>query len=148
MAQSPRGRSGSGRTAETRDSSERDEHSRLITRTAVLASALEIIDRDGVEGLSMRRLGEAVGRDPMVLDAVDGAIGYAAFLASIMELKVNLPDAGGQVHEWTIKNLIERASSRRTAKLLSTRCLHRVVQLLSRCWAPDRRVRRRPGPRR
>ncbi|AKS34334.1 MULTISPECIES: TetR/AcrR family transcriptional regulator [Mycolicibacterium] len=41
--------------------------SRLITRAAVLACALEIIDRDGVDGLSMRRLGEAVGRDPMAL---------------------------------------------------------------------------------
>lgn len=38
-----------------------------ITRAAVLASALEIIDRDGVDRLSMRRLGEAVGRDPMAL---------------------------------------------------------------------------------
>jgi AcrR family transcriptional regulator len=44
-----------------------DEQSSPITRAAVLASALAIIDRDGVDGLSMRRLGEAVGRDPMVL---------------------------------------------------------------------------------
>ncbi|MHA3021860.1 TetR/AcrR family transcriptional regulator [Mycobacterium sp. BMJ-28] len=38
-----------------------------ITRTAVLVKALDIIDREGVDALSMRRLGEAVGRDPMVL---------------------------------------------------------------------------------
>ncbi|MCM6777234.1 TetR/AcrR family transcriptional regulator C-terminal domain-containing protein [Nocardia sp. CDC159] len=38
-----------------------------ITREAVLAAALEIVDRDGVEGLSMRRLADAVGRDPMVI---------------------------------------------------------------------------------
>lgn len=38
-----------------------------ITRTAVLIKALEIIDRDGVDALSMRRLGEALGRDPMAL---------------------------------------------------------------------------------
>lgn len=44
-----------------------DGASRPITRAAVLTSALEIIDRDGVDALSMRRLGEAVGRDPMVL---------------------------------------------------------------------------------
>ena len=44
-----------------------DDESSPITRAAVLASALAIIDRDGVDGLSMRRLGEAVGRDPMVL---------------------------------------------------------------------------------
>ncbi|PPJ24692.1 TetR family transcriptional regulator [Nocardia nova] len=38
-----------------------------VTRAGVLAAALAIIDDDGVEGLSMRRLAEAVGRDPMVI---------------------------------------------------------------------------------
>src|SRR5690348_17676854 len=38
-----------------------------ITRAMVLTAALEIIDRDGVEGLTMRRLGQALHRDPMVL---------------------------------------------------------------------------------
>ena len=38
-----------------------------ITRELVLAAALDIIDRDGVEGLSMRRLARALGRDPMIL---------------------------------------------------------------------------------
>ncbi|WP_040805792.1 TetR/AcrR family transcriptional regulator C-terminal domain-containing protein [Nocardia concava] len=38
-----------------------------ITRAVVLNAALEIVDRDGVDGLSMRRLAEAVGRDPMVI---------------------------------------------------------------------------------
>ncbi|MFJ4651188.1 TetR/AcrR family transcriptional regulator C-terminal domain-containing protein [Nocardia sp. NPDC088792] len=38
-----------------------------VTRAVVLDAALEIIDRDGVDGLSMRRLAEAVGRDPMVI---------------------------------------------------------------------------------
>jgi AcrR family transcriptional regulator len=33
----------------------------------VLSAALAIVDRDGVDGLSMRRLAEAVGRDPMVI---------------------------------------------------------------------------------
>jgi AcrR family transcriptional regulator len=49
------------------DCNEEDEESSSITRAAVLANALQIIDRDGIEGLTMRRLGEAVGRDPMVL---------------------------------------------------------------------------------
>ena len=49
------------------DSDGEDEEGSPITRAAILANALEIIDRDFVEGLSMRRLGEAVGRDPMVL---------------------------------------------------------------------------------
>jgi AcrR family transcriptional regulator len=38
-----------------------------ITRATMLAVALEIVDRDGVDGLSMRRLGEAMGRDAMAL---------------------------------------------------------------------------------
>lgn len=38
-----------------------------ITRSTILATALEIIDRDGVDGLSIRRLGKALDRDPMVL---------------------------------------------------------------------------------
>ena len=62
----PTGPSGSGQADET-DSDEEDGKSSPITRAAVLAKALEIIDGNGVDGLSMRRLGEAVGRDPMVL---------------------------------------------------------------------------------
>ncbi|CAM3933565.1 TetR/AcrR family transcriptional regulator C-terminal domain-containing protein [Smaragdicoccus niigatensis] len=38
-----------------------------LTRPMMLATALECIDRDGIEALSMRRLGTALGRDPMVL---------------------------------------------------------------------------------
>ncbi|MFD4431102.1 TetR/AcrR family transcriptional regulator C-terminal domain-containing protein [Nocardia sp. NPDC058497] len=38
-----------------------------VTRASVLAAALMIVDRDGIDGLSMRRLAEAVGRDPMVI---------------------------------------------------------------------------------
>jgi len=38
-----------------------------ITRDVVLAAALEIIDRDGAGGLSMRRLARALDRDPMIL---------------------------------------------------------------------------------
>ena len=38
-----------------------------ISRSLILHTALGIIDRDGVEGLSIRRLSDAVGRDPTVL---------------------------------------------------------------------------------
>jgi len=38
-----------------------------VTREVVLATALEIIDRDGADALSMRRLAAALGRDPMIL---------------------------------------------------------------------------------
>ncbi|MEI6252958.1 MAG: TetR/AcrR family transcriptional regulator [Mycobacteriaceae bacterium] len=38
-----------------------------VTRPLILQTALTIIDRDGADSLSMRRLSEAVGRDPAVL---------------------------------------------------------------------------------
>src|SRR5687768_1817090 len=38
-----------------------------INRSTILLAALDIIDRDGVEGLSMRHLSDEVGRDPTVL---------------------------------------------------------------------------------
>ncbi|PQP19239.1 TetR/AcrR family transcriptional regulator [Rhodococcus opacus] len=38
-----------------------------ITRERILECALGIIDGDGIDGLSMRRLGKALGRDPMTL---------------------------------------------------------------------------------
>ncbi len=38
-----------------------------VSRPLILRAALTIIDRDGVDGLSMRRLSHAVGRDPAVL---------------------------------------------------------------------------------
>lgn len=40
---------------------------RPLTRGQVVATALQIIDSEGVEGLSMRRLARALGRDPMAL---------------------------------------------------------------------------------
>jgi len=38
-----------------------------LNRSMILQTALRIVDRDGVDGLSMRRLSEAVGRDPVML---------------------------------------------------------------------------------
>jgi AcrR family transcriptional regulator len=38
-----------------------------LTRDAILDAALEILDRDGMEGLSMRRLGAALGVEAMSL---------------------------------------------------------------------------------
>ncbi len=38
-----------------------------INRSVILQAALRLVDRDGVDGLSMRRLSEEVGRDPAVL---------------------------------------------------------------------------------
>jgi AcrR family transcriptional regulator len=54
-----------------------------ITRELVLATALELIDRDGVQALSMRRLGAALNRDPMIL--YRHAPGKAALLDGVVE---------------------------------------------------------------
>ena len=73
-----------------------------ITRDVLLAAALEIIDRDGAGGLSMRRLARAVNRDPMVL--YRHAPNKAALLDGVAEivlaqLKVDPadPDWAGQL---------------------------------------------------
>jgi AcrR family transcriptional regulator len=40
---------------------------RPLNRSTILQAALRIVDRDGVDGLSMRRLSQAMGRDPVML---------------------------------------------------------------------------------
>jgi AcrR family transcriptional regulator len=54
-----------------------------ITRELVLATALELIDRDGADALSMRRLAAALDRDPMIL--YRHASGKAALLDGVVE---------------------------------------------------------------
>ncbi len=54
-----------------------------VTRELILATALEIIDRDGADALSMRRLAAALDRDPMVL--YRHASGKAALLDGVVE---------------------------------------------------------------
>jgi AcrR family transcriptional regulator len=54
-----------------------------VTRELVLATALEIIDRDGADALSMRRLGAALKRDPMIL--YRHAPGKTALLDGVVE---------------------------------------------------------------
>ncbi|MCW2719727.1 TetR/AcrR family transcriptional regulator C-terminal domain-containing protein [Pseudonocardia sp.] len=46
---------------------EQVERRPVLTREAVFAAALALIDTDGVDALSMRRLGRALGHDPMRL---------------------------------------------------------------------------------
>ena len=55
-----------------------------ITRELVLTTALEIIDHDGADALSMRRLGAALDRDPMIL--YRHASGKAALLDGVVEV--------------------------------------------------------------
>lgn len=67
-----------------------------ITRERILTGALEIIDRDGIDGLSMRRFGKALGRDPMALYRY--ATNKAALLDGVAEtvlerLEVDIDDS-------------------------------------------------------
>src|ERR1700723_2428344 len=69
------------------------------TRAPVFETALELIDRDGADALSMRRLGAALDRDPMIL--YRHAPGKAALLDGVVEtvlaqLKVDPADP-----DWT-----------------------------------------------
>ena len=71
---------------------------------SVLAAALEIIDRDGADALSMRRLARALDRDPMIL--YRHAPNKAALLDGVAEtvlaqLQVDSadPDWAGQLRE-------------------------------------------------
>ncbi len=73
-----------------------------ITRNVVLTAALELIDRDGADGLSMRRLARALDRDPMIV--YRHAQNKAALLDGVAEivlaqLKVDPtdPDWAGQL---------------------------------------------------
>src|ERR1700724_2748480 len=73
-----------------------------ITQEAVLTAALDIIDRDGADGLSMRRLARALGRDPMIL--YRHAQSKAALLDDVVEMVLDRltvdatdPDWAGQL---------------------------------------------------
>ena len=73
-----------------------------LTRDLVVATALQLIDRDGIEALSMRRLAAALGRDPMAL--YRHAKSKAALLDAVVEkvlapltIDSNDPDWIGQL---------------------------------------------------
>ncbi|WP_120520932.1 TetR/AcrR family transcriptional regulator C-terminal domain-containing protein [Arthrobacter celericrescens] len=55
-----------------------------LNRRIVLRAALDLVDADGLEALSMRRLGQALGRDPMAL--YRHAAGRKELLAGVVEL--------------------------------------------------------------
>ena len=82
-----------------RSSAEPGTERRVLTRQRVLVAALAMIDDDGVDALSMRRLGRALGRDPMRLyrfaeskeELLDGVVELV-----LQELEVPV----GQPAEW------------------------------------------------
>ena len=73
-----------------------------LTRSMILQTALAIVDRDGVDGLSMRRLSDALGRDPvMIYRHVPNKAAVLDGVAEIVlaQLSVNTadPDWAGQL---------------------------------------------------
>ena len=68
----------------------------------ILQTALRIVDRDGVDGLSIRRLSEAVGRDPVVLyrhvpDKAAVLDGVAEIVLAELSVDSSDPDWAGQL---------------------------------------------------
>jgi AcrR family transcriptional regulator len=78
-----------------------------LSRADVLGAALALVDADGVEALSMRRLGAALDRDPMRLyrhasskeDLLDGIVEFA-----LSELPVPAVPEGGDWEETLRRN--------------------------------------------
>ncbi|MFC9437309.1 TetR/AcrR family transcriptional regulator C-terminal domain-containing protein [Nocardia sp. NPDC057030] len=79
-----RSRAGPGDDPEADQPARRHSGDAPLTRAAMLAAALEIIDADSVDQFSMRRLGAALGRDPMAL--YRHAANKAAVLDGVAEL--------------------------------------------------------------
>ncbi len=61
-----------------------DPRAGRLNRRIVVRAALELVDADGLEALSMRRLGHALGRDPMAL--YRHAASRKELLAGVVEL--------------------------------------------------------------
>jgi AcrR family transcriptional regulator len=73
-----------------------------LTRSMILQTALSIVDRDGVDRLSMRRLSDALGRDPVMLYrhvASKAAVldGVAEIVLAQLSVNSAYPDWAGQL---------------------------------------------------
>ena len=62
-------------------------HKPRLTRELVLSAALELVDAEGLDALTMRRLGQVLGRDPMSLYRY--AENRAELLDGVSELVLN-----------------------------------------------------------
>src|SRR5258708_28533224 len=73
-----------------------------VSRSVILQSALRIVDRDGVDGLSMRRLSDEVRRDPTVIyrhvpNKAALLDGVAAMVLGQLRVHTADPDWAGQL---------------------------------------------------
>lgn len=69
-----------------------------LSRDLVLAKALELVDAEGLDALSMRRLGQELGRDPMSLYRY--AENRAALLDGVTELVLNQLNIHPEDPDW------------------------------------------------
>src|SRR6201990_242540 len=70
-----------------------------VSRSVILQSALRIVDRDGVDGLSMRRLSDEVGRDPTVI--YRHVPNKAALLDGVAEIVLGQLQVDSADPDWT-----------------------------------------------
>ncbi|MCW2685586.1 MAG: TetR family transcriptional regulator [Mycobacterium sp.] len=84
-----------------------------VSRAMILRSALRIIDRDGVDGLSMRRLSDEVRRDPTVL--YRHVPNKAALLDGIAEIVLGQLRVDTTDPDWTAQLRIVAHDFRRLA---------------------------------
>ena len=75
-----------------------------LTRALVLSTALAIIDEEGADGLSMRRLGKALDRNPMTLYRY--AANKAALLDGVVETRARTTGRR------PVRSRLERAAAR------------------------------------
>ncbi|MEE9098158.1 TetR/AcrR family transcriptional regulator C-terminal domain-containing protein [Pseudarthrobacter phenanthrenivorans] len=69
-----------------------------LSRDIVLAKALELVDAEGLDALTMRRLGQELGRDPMSLYRY--AENRAALLDGVTELVLNQLNIHPEDPDW------------------------------------------------
>jgi AcrR family transcriptional regulator len=118
-----RGRDDEGAAGPARRASDRGRYGRL-SRERVLASALELVDRDGLAALSMRRLGTELGVEAMALyryaaskDALLDGLVEALYLELEERLAADPAEAAVEgVPAW-------RAELHRTARAMYEVCL-------------------------
>ncbi|WP_423183613.1 TetR/AcrR family transcriptional regulator C-terminal domain-containing protein [Arthrobacter sp. NyZ413] len=79
---------------------ERDDR-RPLSRATVLKAALGVVDADGLEALSMRRLGRALGRDPMA--AYRHTPGRKELLSGVAELVLDEQEVFPDDTPWRVQ---------------------------------------------
>ncbi|MFE6157387.1 TetR/AcrR family transcriptional regulator [Streptomyces sp. NPDC056486] len=125
----PKGREAGGN--EGRRASDRGRYGRL-SRERVLAAALDVVDRDGLSGLSMRKLGAELGVEAMALyryasskgALLDGLVeAFCQELESDLAAKPEADDWRGELHRIALATYRVALRHPNMVPLLATRQL-------------------------